>query len=78
VVKLLSLRLCEHDSNISFFDGKEIHYYKSEREYNIKHHAFDNLWKWKDIVYKKWNIKDLNKDVDKIAIIIDPYRHNLP
>lgn len=77
-MQLLSLRLCEHDSNISFFDGKEIHYYKSEREYNIKHHAFDNLWQWKDVIFKKWNIKDLNKDVDKISIILDPYRHNLP
>jgi carbamoyltransferase len=78
LLKLLSLRLCEHDSNISFFDGKEIHYYKSEREHDIKHHAFDNLWQWKEVVYKKWNIKNLNKDVDKISIVIDPYRHNLP
>lgn len=78
MVKLLSLRLCEHDSNISYFDGTEIHYYKSEREYNVKHHAFNNLWQWKDVIYKKWNIKDLKKEVDEIAIVVDPYKHNLP
>ena len=29
-MKLLGLRLCEHDSNISYFDGSSLHYYKSE------------------------------------------------
>ena len=76
MVKLLGLRLCEHDSNISFFDGNEIHYYKSERDFNIKHHGFDNLWQWKEIIFKKWNVKI--EDIDEIAIILDPYRHNLP
>jgi len=77
-MRLLSLRLCDHDSNISFFDGSKIHYYKSERDFNLKHHAFNNLWEWRGVIDKKWNIKNLNKDVDEIAIIIDPYNHNLP
>ena len=34
--RLLGLRLCEHDSNISYFDGYKVHYLKSERLYNIK------------------------------------------
>ena len=42
-MKLLGLRLCEHDSNISYFDGSKIHYFKSERSTQIKHHAYNNL-----------------------------------
>ncbi len=45
--KLLGLRLCEHDSNISYFDGSKVYYFKSERFYNQKHHAYNNLWEWK-------------------------------
>ena len=73
---LIGLRLCEHDSNISYYNGKEFYYYKSERNYQIKHHAFDNFWEWKNIVYDLWNLKE--KDIDDIAIIVDPWRHNLP
>src|SRR5210317_1533413 len=58
--KLLGLRLCEHDSNISYFDGDKIHYFKSERFYNQK-------------------IFNINyKDIDEIAIVIDPWRNKLP
>ena len=39
-MKLLGLRICEHDSNFSFFDGNEVHYIKTERIKNIKHHAY--------------------------------------
>ena len=45
-MKLLGLRLCEHDSNISYFDGTDLHYHKSERKYGVKHHAYNNLWQW--------------------------------
>lgn len=75
-MKLLSLRLCEHDSNLSFFDGENVHYYKSERHLQYKHHAFNNLWEWRDIVYDLWNIK--HNEIDEISIIIDPWKHNLP
>ena len=42
-MKLLAFRVCEHDSNFSFYDGKELKYFKSERLTKIKHHAYDNL-----------------------------------
>jgi carbamoyltransferase len=74
--KLLGLRLCEHDSNISYFDGDKIHYFKSERFYNQKHHAYDNLWEWKNDIKKIFNIN--YKDIDEIAIVIDPWRNKLP
>jgi carbamoyltransferase len=74
--RLLGLRLCEHDSNISYFDGYKVHYLKSERLYNIKYHAYDNLWEWKKDIKKIFGIDE--KDIDEIAIIIDPWRNKLP
>ena len=74
--KLIGLRLCEHDSNISYFDGEKVHYLKSERFYNIKHHAYDNLWEWQKDLNKIFNV-DL-KQIDEIAIVLDTWRHKLP
>tara|TARA_R110002020_G_scaffold350674_2_gene564044 strand:+ start:523 stop:1992 length:1470 start_codon:yes stop_codon:yes gene_type:complete len=74
--RLLGLRLCEHDSNISYFDGYKVHYLKSERLYNIKYHAYDNLWEWKKDIKKIFDVDE--KDIDEIAIIIDPWRNKLP
>ena len=51
-MKLLGLRLCEHDSNISYFDGTKLHYYKSERDYQIKHHGYNDLITWRDDIQK--------------------------
>ena len=75
-MKLLGLRLCEHDSNMSYFDGKKVYYFKSERKYNIKHHAYNDLITWVDEIKKIWNL-DL-KDLDDICIVLDPWRHKLP
>ena len=38
MTKLLGLRIGEHDSNLSYFDGKEVHYIKYERKFQIKHY----------------------------------------
>ena len=75
-MKLLGLRLCEHDSNISYFDGNEVHYYKSERNYGKKHHGIDELWSWREEIKRLWNVN--YDDIDEIAIVIDPWRHSLP
>ena len=74
--KLLGIRICEHDSNISYFDGEIVRYYKSERNKQIKHHGYDNVWEWKNDIEKLWNM-NVN-DVDEIAIVFDPWRHKLP
>ena len=37
-MKLLGVRVCEHDSNFSYFDGQTLRYFKSERLNRIKHH----------------------------------------
>lgn len=75
-MKLLSLRLCEHDSNISYYDGNSVRYFKSERSYSVKHHAYNNLWQWRDDIKRLWGV-DYN-DIDEIAIVIDPWLHKLP
>lgn len=75
-MKLLGLRLCEHDSNISFYDGKDLKYYKSERNLKIKHHAYDNLWEWRNVIQNMWGID--HNEIDEIAIVVDSCRHGLP
>ena len=72
-MKLLGLRLCEHDSNFSYFDGQTLHYYKSERDKGIKHHGFDNLWEWEDEIYKIWGISA--DDLDDICIVLDEWKY---
>jgi carbamoyltransferase len=75
-MKLLSLRLCEHDSNFSFFDGNKLHYFKSERKYQEKNHAYNDLYSWRKEVNDLFGVD--YKDIDEIAVIFDPWRHNLP
>lgn len=67
-MKFLGLRLCEHDSNITYADGTKVKYYKSERDYQIKHHGFDDLNQWFKII-KRWNVNP--NDLDAIAIVLD-------
>jgi len=71
-MKFLALRLCAHDSNISYFNGEEVLYYKSERDFQIKHHGFNNLTEWTHIL-KKWNIDP--SSIDAIGITIDSFRY---
>ena len=71
-MKFLALRLCEHDSNISYSDGKIVKYYKSERDFQIKHHGFENLKDWAFLL-DKWNI-DLS-ELDSIGIVLDSFRY---
>ena len=75
-MKLLALRLCAHDSNISYFDGQTLHYYKSERFYQIKHHAYDDIFLWQEEIKKIWNVS--LEDIDEIAIVIDSWNYQLP
>lgn len=75
-MKLLGLRVCEHDSNFTYYDGHEVYYHKSEREYGIKHLGLDNIWSWKNEIKRIWNIS--YKDIDEIGIVCDPWRYNFP
>ena len=72
-MKFLGLRLCDHDSNITYTDGVVVKYYNSERDYQIKHHGFKDLNQWFQII-KRWNINP--SEVDAIAITIDSFSHD--
>jgi len=74
-MKFLGLRLCEHDSNISYFDGSNVHFFKSERHKKIKHHAYDSFESWIDEIKDMWNLKP--QDLDEIGIVFDPWRYRL-
>jgi len=74
-MKLLALRLCSHDSNICYYDENKVHYIKTERHKQIKHHAFNNLWEWRLAIKHFWDIE--YTDIDQIGIVIDPWQHNI-
>lgn len=71
-MKFIGLRLCEHDSNVTYSDGKNIKYYKPERDYQIKHFGYCDLSSWIKII-KKWKIDP--KKVDAIGIVLDCFRY---
>tara|TARA_R100001509_G_scaffold37655_1_gene20328 strand:- start:49 stop:1497 length:1449 start_codon:yes stop_codon:yes gene_type:complete len=74
-MKLLGLRICDHDSNISYYDGNKVHYLKTERKFKDKQHGIKDLNLWKNIIYEQWGI--LEKDLDEIAIVFDPWQYGL-
>ena len=74
-MKLLGMRLCEHDSNISYFDGESVEYFKLERHNRKKHSAYENYEAWVDEIYKIWRIKP--RDIDEIGIVFDPWHYRL-
>ena len=70
-MKFLGIRICDHDSNISYAVGSKVKYFKSERHLQIKHHGYQSKNNWiNDISH--WNI-DYNK-LDGVCIVAD--KHN--
>jgi len=69
-MKFLGLRLCDHDSNITYTDGVNVKYYNSERDYQIKHHGFKDLNQWYQVI-KEWGINP--SEIDAIAITVDSF-----
>ena len=74
-MKLLGLRVCDHDSNMSYYDGKNLKYIKLERIKKIKHFGYTNLYDWKK------DFKEIFKtdpsEIDEIAIVVDTWKHGL-
>lgn len=68
-MKLLSISFPNHDGNISYYDGKNLHYIKLERLKQIKRYVYHNKWEWMRDIKSWWNI-DLN-EIDEIAIHFD-------
>ncbi len=69
------MRVCEHDSSFSYFDGSRVRYLKTERKFQQKHHGINNLTDWENIIYEEWGI--ISSDLDEIAIVLDPWRYDL-
>ena len=67
-MKLLALRLCAHDSNVTYYDGEQLKYRSFERDFQVKHFGFEGVYAWTRIL-EEWNIKPWF--VDAIAIVLD-------
>lgn len=67
-MRFIGLRLDNHDSSISYFDGEKVRYYKSERDIQEKHHCWDDLTSWFE-VWQRYGHKAF--DVTAIAIVLD-------
>ena len=72
-MKLLALRLCAHDSNVTYYDGEHLKYKSFERDFQAKHFGFGGIYGWTRIL-EEWNIKPWF--VDAIAIVLDSHVHN--
>ena len=71
-MKFLGLRLDEHDSSVTYTDGVKVKYYKPERNKQIKHFGYNNLYGWleaQEILGFKV------EEIDAIAINLDVFRH---
>ncbi len=72
-MKLLGLRLCAHDSNVTYYDGEHLKYKSFERDFQHKHFGFNGIYGWTRIL-EEWNVKPWF--VDAIAIVLDSHVHN--
>ena len=75
-MKLLGIRLDDHDSSFCLYDNGSIKYLKTERIHQEKHHAYDNNWEWQ-IDFEK-HFECSVDTLDEIAIVADPLRYNIP
>ena len=49
---------------------------RQERDYQIKHHGYNDLVTWRDDIQRIFGVKP--NEIDDIAIVIDPWQHNFP
>ncbi len=72
-MKLLALRLCAHDSNVTYFDGEKLRYKCHERDFQVKHFGFEGIYGWVRIL-EEWDISP--NEIDAIGIVMDTHIHN--
>lgn len=73
-MKLLALRFQDHDSNFSYYDGKNVKYFSTERYLGIKHHGWgDNPFnnELNSILVDAFGVGV--DDVDAISIVTNNY-----
>ena len=67
-MKFLGLRLCDHDSNITYTDGTTVKYFCLERSIQHKHYGYNSLSGWKNI----FDTLDIQPtEIDAIGIVLD-------
>lgn len=74
-MKLLGLRLDDHDTCFCLYDDGNVRYLKTERIYQIKHHAYNNTNQWAVDLKRLFGLAP--KDIDEIAIVADPLRYGI-
>lgn len=74
-MKLLGLRLDDHDSSFCLYENGNVSYIKTERVYQEKHHAYNNNWEWL-IDFERFFGFSPN-GLDEIAIVADPLRYDI-
>jgi carbamoyltransferase len=67
-MKLLGIRVGDHDSNFSFSDGTKVFYHKMERELQIKHYGSTDPLVWIPVL-NKWGYSP--NDIDAICVTYD-------
>lgn len=67
-MKLLSVIMTAHDCNMSYFDGVNVYYHKTERSKQLKRHAWDNNWEWANDIKSLWNVTP--SEIDEIAVCL--------
>ena len=72
-MRILAVKMYFHDSNVSYFDGEKLHYLKSERYFNEKHHALKTFDEVELLIKNVWGITF--NDVDQI-VFCDPSAYN--
>ena len=78
-MKLLGMKLSEHDANFAYYDGSKVQYIKTERILQDKHHGYELpeiLYEWEDFIKNQWGIT--SSDIDHIGLVLDSSRHGLP
>ena len=80
-MKLLGMKLSEHDANFSYFDGSQVRYIKTERILQDKHHGYEGQFdelsiQWEGFIKNQWGIT--SSDIDHIGLVLDSPRHALP
>lgn len=77
-MKLLSLNPTDHSSTICYFDGDILHYFKTERFEQVKHHTVLSKSSYEEYLKSTFNVT--LKDIDEICFVLfsEKNKHPLP
>ena len=74
-MKLLAFKFEDHDSNLSYYDGKNVRYFSTERYFGEKHHGYDDKplfgWEINGLLMNAFGVSI--EDVDCIGVVTNSY-----